>query len=147
MFRLISTWIPRSCISGSTNHSTLYFPLIQPSCNVTLLTSFKYADNNENAKKVTKVDRPYCIKLPKNNKQAGFGDIVTVAHRGKMYKALIVSNRKPSKTLPRYDHEYIVLLNDKLEPLGTRVTIPLPSQLRLRKDKFSKVLAITSKFI
>ena len=84
--------------------------------------------------------------MPKNNKQAGFGDIITVAHRGKVYKALIVSNRRPSKTLPRYDHEYIVLLNDKLEPIGTRVTIPLPSQLRGLK-MHSKLLAITSRFI
>ena len=111
-----------------------------------MLTKFKFADNTENAKRVTREDRPYCIKMYKNRKQAGFGDVIGVAHRGKVYKALIVSNRKPSKTLPRYDNEYIVLLNDKLEPLGTRVTIPLPSQLRAFK-KYSKLLAITQRFI
>ena len=123
------------------------FPLFQPSCSVGLLTKFKFADNSDNAKRVTKQDRPYCIKLPKNKKKAGFGEVITIAHRGKVHKALIVSNRVPSKTLPRYDHGYIVLLDSKLEPVGTRVTIPLPSQLRLRKQKFSKVIAIASKFI
>lgn len=120
---------------------------IRLSRHVTLLTTFKFADNSDNAKRVTKYDQPYCIKLPKNNRQAGFGDIISIAHRGKVHKALIVSHRKISKTLPRYDDEYIVLLNDKLEPVGTRVVVPLPSQLRLRKDKYSKVLAIATKFI
>lgn len=122
-------------------------PLLLPSCSVRLLTKFKFADNSDNSKRVTKQDRPYCIKLPKNNKKAGFGDVITIAHRGKVHKALVVSNRVPSKVLPRYDHGYIVLLDSKLEPVGTRVTIPLPSQLRLRKQKFSKVIAIASRFI
>ena len=122
-------------------------PLVLPSCNVGMLTRFKFADNSDNSKRVTKYDRPYCIKMPKNNKSAGFGDVITIAHLGKVHKALIVTNRRPSKTLPRYDHGYIVLLDKNLEPVATRITIPIPSQLRLMKNKFSKVIAIGSRFI
>ena len=122
-------------------------PLCQTRCSVGLLTKVNFVDNSDNAKRVTKLDRPYCIKLPKNTKVAGFGDIITIAHRGKVHKALIVSNRKTSKSLPRYDSHNIILLNDKLEPVGTRIIGPLPSALRKREGKFSKVIAIASKFV
>ena len=104
-------------------------------------------DNSENAKRVTRLDRPYCIKLPKNKREAGFGERILIAHRGKVHKALIVSNRKTSKRLPRYDSWNVVLLNDKLDPVGTRIIGPLPSALRKREGQFSKVIAIASKFI
>ena len=89
-------------------------------------------------------DRPYCIKMPENRKQAGFGDIIMVAHRGKVYNALVVSNHQPSKILPRYDDEYIVLLHvdEKLEPLSARVTIPLPKQLWSFAKHFSNFIKI-----
>ncbi len=122
------------------------FPLLQQRCSVILLTKLKYVDNSDNAKKVTKLDQPYCIGLPRNSKVAGFGDVITIAHRGKVHKALIVSNRKPSKQLPRYDSHNIVLLNDKLEPVGTRIIGPLPSVLR-KRERFSKVIALATKFI
>ena len=114
---------------------------------VTKLTRVYFADNSENAKKSSLAQRPTCIGLPKNSKKAGCGDIITVAHKGKVYKALVVSNTKPSKTLPKYDRWYMVLLNEKLEPIGSRITIPLPTQLRLQKDKHSKVISIGNKFI
>ena len=127
--------------------SKLPTPLVQPRCNVVLLTRLKFVDNSENAKKVTRLDRPYCIKLPKNRKVARFGDVITIAHRGKVHKALIVSNRKMSKRYPRYDSHNIVLLDDKLQPVGTRIIGPLPSVLKKRQGEFSKVIALTSKFI
>lgn len=127
--------------------SKLPAPLVQPRCNVVLLTRLKLVDNSENAKKVTKLDRPYCIKLPKNRKVARFGDIITIAHRGKVHKALIVSNRKMSKRYPRYDSHNIILLDDKLQPVGTRIVGPLPSVLKKRQGEFSKVIALASKFI
>lgn len=75
------------------------------------------------------------------------GDVILIAHRGKTFKALLVSNRLPSKTLPRYDTNNIVLLNDKLEPVGTRIKGPIPAALFRKEKKFSKVLAIASKFL
>lgn len=126
---------------------TRYSPVLTFTRSVKLLTSFKFADNSENAKRTTKLDKPYCIRLPKGKKTAGFGEVVGIAHRGKVHNALVISNRMISKSLPRYDHWYIVLLNNNLEPVGTRLTIPVPSQLRLLKKKFSKVIAIANRFI
>ncbi len=127
-------------------------PTLAPHClqttrPVNLLTKLKLVDNSENAKKVTRLDQPYCIKLPGNRKSAGFGDIIKVAHRGKVHNALIVSNRKPGRKLPKYDTHNIILLNSKLEPVGTRVLGPLPSALRRKEGKYSKVIALASKFI
>ena len=120
---------------------------LQPRRTVGLLTRLTIVDNSENAKKVTRLDRPYCIKLPKNSKVAGFGEIITIAHLGAVHKALIVSNRMPSKRFPRYDTHNIILLNDKLEPVGTRIMGPIPSVIRKRDRELSKVIAIASKFI
>ena len=110
-------------------------------------TRLKIVDNSENAKKVTRLDRPYCIKPPKNSRVAGFGDVITIAHLGKVHKALVVSNRRPSKRLPRYDTHNIILLNERLEPVGTRILAPLPSVIRRRDRQLSKVIAIATKFI
>ena len=121
--------------------------LQQPRRRVGLLTKLKIVDNSENAKKVKKRDRPYCIKLPRNSRVAGFGEVITIAHLGKVYKALIVSNRKPSKRLPRYDTHNIILLNEKREPVGTRIMGPIPSVIRKRDRELSKVIAIATKFI
>ena len=126
---------------------TVQSHLRQPTRPVTLLTTLKLVDNSENAKKVTRLDQPYCIKLPGNRKSAGFGDIIKIAHRGKVHNALIVSNRKPGRKLPRYDSHNIILLNNKLEPVGTRILGPLPSVLRRKEGQFSKVIAIASRFI
>lgn len=115
--------------------------------SVVLLTKLKLVDNSDNAKRVTRLDQPYCIKLPKNNKVAGFGEVIKIAHRGKVHNALIVSNRKPSKKLPRYDTHNIILLNDKLDPVGTRIIGPLPSALRKMRGEYSKVIAMATKFI
>ncbi|CAI8052293.1 39S ribosomal protein L14, mitochondrial [Geodia barretti] len=121
--------------------------LLTPRRSVGLLTRLTIVDNSENAKKVTRLDRPYCIKLPKNSREAGFGEVITIAHLGKVHKALVVSNRRPSKKLPRYDTHNIILLNDKLEPVGTRIMGPVPSVIRKRSRQLSKVIAIATKFI
>ena len=119
----------------------------QASRSVILLTKLKIVDNSENAKKVTRLDQPYCIKLPRNNKVAKFGDIIKIAHRGKVHNALLVSNRRPSKWLPRYDSNNIILLNEKFEPVGTRIFGPLPSAIRRKEGQYSKIIAIATKFI
>lgn len=120
--------------------------LLLPARTVILLTRLKYVDNSENSKKVKRTDQPYCIKLPKNNKVGKFGDVIKIAHLGKVHNALIVSNRKMSKQLPRYDHHNIILLNEKKEPVGTRIRGPVPSALR-KNGQHSKVIAMASRFI
>ena len=48
--------------------------------------------------------------------------------------------------IPRYDNNNVVLLDENLAPLGTRIRGPIPNILRKQRDKYSKVLAIASKF-
>ena len=103
-------------------------------------------DNSENAKRKGR-DKPYCIKLPRNNKVGKFGDVIKVAHLGKVHNALLISNRKMSKRLPRYDRHQIILLNEKKEPIGTRILGPVPSALRRREGEYSKVIAMVTRFI
>ena len=137
----------QQCLSFPTHCIHPPCQLLQPRRMVGLLTRLTIVDNSENSKKVTRLDRPYCIKLPKNSRVAKFGQVITIAHLGKVHKALIVSNRMPSKRLPRYDTHNIILLNDKREPVGTRIIGPLPSIMRKRERDFSKVIAIATKFI
>ena len=144
--RLLSFFTPTT-VARHSLWSQFPFPLVLPRCSVILLTRLKLVDNSENAKKVTRLDQPYCIKLPKNKKVARFGDIITIAHRGKVHKALLVSNRQTSKRYPRYDSHNVILLDDKLQPIGTRIIGPLPSALKKRQGEFSKVIALASKFI
>lgn len=119
-----------------------------PSRTVILLTSLKLVDNSANAKRARgrRLDKPYCIKLPKNNKLGKFGDIIKIAHLGKVHNALIISNRQMSKRLPRYDHHHIILLNEKKEPVGTRILGPVPSALR-KEGQNSKIIAMATRFI
>ena len=121
--------------------------LLIPARTVVLLTTLKLVDNSENAKKSKRSNPPYCIKLYKNNKVGKFGDVIKIAHLGKVHNALLLSNRKPSKSLPRYDQNLIILLNEKREPVGTRILTPIPSALRRREGQFSKVIAMATKFI
>ena len=154
--KLQSCWLPylshHSLPSSSSLSKPIAIGLQTPPhwlCrrSVGLLTKLKLVDNSENSKKVTRLDQPYCIKLPKNNRVAKFGDVIKIAHRGKVHNALIVSNRMPSKWLPRYDSSNIILLNEKLEPVGTRILGPLPSAIRRKEGEYSKVIAIATKFI
>ena len=118
-----------------------------PCRTVILLTRLKLVDNSENAKRGKRADKPYCIKLPKNNKVGKFGDVIKIAHLGKVHNALLISNRKVSKSLPRYDQHQIILLNDKKEPVGTRILSPVPSALRKKEGQYSKVIALATRFI
>ncbi len=121
--------------------------LFLPTRTVILRSKLKFVDNSENAKRAKRSDQPYCIGLLKNTKVGKFGDIIKIAHLGKVHNALLISNRRPSKKLPRYDHNHIILLDDKNEPVGTRILGPIPSALRKKEGQFSKVIAIATRFI
>lgn len=128
-------------VSPETDHQLI------PCRTIIMNTKLKFVDNTDNAKKRNRLDRPYCIKLHKNSKVGKFGDVIKIAHRGKVHNALVVSNRRPSKWLPRYDHNHIILLDEKLEPVGTRIHGPVPSALRRKQGINSKIIAMASRFI
>ncbi|KAJ7394115.1 39S ribosomal protein L14, mitochondrial [Desmophyllum pertusum] len=116
--------------------------------NITLLTAFKVVDNSSLGKRVKKNRKPYLIGFYGNRKTADPGDVIRVAIAGKTNKAIVIGTRKTKHhTVPRFDNNCIVLVDENLAPLGTRIKAPIPTMLRKRQEKLSKVLALATRFI
>ncbi len=92
-------------------------------------------------------------------KKAGLGDIVTAAvkeaspdgtvKKGKVVKAVIVRTRKEYRrrdgTYIRFDQNAAVVINDAMEPVGTRVFGPVARELR--EKKFLKIVSLAPEVI
>lgn len=127
---------------------TPFFPGFIQKRNITLLTTFKVVDNSILGKRVKKNRKPYLIGFYRKRKTADQGDVIRVAIAGKTNKAVVIGTRKTKHhTLPRYDNNCIVLVDENLAPLGTRIKAPIPTIMRKRQDKLSKVLALATRFI
>src|SRR5574337_1584017 len=97
-----------------------------------------------------------CIKVLGGSKRryAGIGDVIKVSIRdaiprgkvkkGEVYDAVVVRTRKgvrrPDGSLIRFDGNAAVLLNNKLEPIGTRIFGPVTRELR--NEKFMKIVSL-----
>jgi large subunit ribosomal protein L14 len=100
--------------------------------------------------------RAMCIKVLGGSKRryANIGDVIKVsikeaAPRGKVkkgdvYNALIVRSakgvRRNDGSVIRFDNNAVVLLNSKLEPIGTRIFGPVTRELR--GQKFMKIISL-----
>jgi large subunit ribosomal protein L14 len=87
-----------------------------------------------------------CIKVLGGSKRryASVGDIIKVSikdaaprgrvKKGDVYNAVVVRTakgvRRPDGSLVRFDGNAAVLLNNKLEPIGTRIFGPVTRELR-----------------
>ena len=87
-----------------------------------------------------------CIKVLGGSKRryAGVGDIIKVSikdaaprgrvKKGDVYNAVVVRTakgvRRPDGSLIKFDKNAAVLLNGKLEPIGTRIFGPVTRELR-----------------
>ena len=83
-----------------------------------------------------------------------FGDIVKVSikdaaprgrvKKGDVYNAVVVRTakgvRRPDGSLVKFDGNAAVLLNNKLEPIGTRIFGPVTRELRT--EKFMKIVSL-----
>ena len=90
-----------------------------------------------------------CIKVLGGSKRryAGIGDIIKVTvkdaaprgrvKKGDVYNAVVVRTakgvRRPDGSLVKFDNNAAVLLNNKLEPIGTRIFGPVPRELRSKR--------------
>lgn len=108
------------------------------------------AADNSGAKEVQ------CIKVLGGSKRryAGIGDIIKVSvkqaiprgkvKKGEVYNAVIVRTRKGVRrsdgSLIRFDGNAVVMLNAKLEPIGTRIFGPVTRELRA--GKFMKIISL-----
>ena len=97
-----------------------------------------------------------CIKVLGGSKRryAGIGDIIKVSikdaiprgkvKKGDVYDAVVVRTRKgvrrPDGSLIRFDGNAAVLLNNKHEPIGTRIFGPVTRELR--SEKFMKIVSL-----
>ena len=100
--------------------------------------------------------RVMCIKVLGGSKRryAQIGDVIKVTvkdaiprgkvKKGEVYNAVAVRTRKgvrrPDGSLIRFDGNAAVLLNNKLEPIGTRIFGPVTRELR--SEKFMKVVSL-----
>ncbi len=97
-----------------------------------------------------------CIKVLGGSKRryAGIGDIVKVSiseamprgkvKKGEVYDALVVRTRRGIRradgSLIRFDTNAAVLLNNKLEPIGTRIFGPVTRELRT--ERFMRIVSL-----
>jgi large subunit ribosomal protein L14 len=116
---------------------------------IQMQTNLDVADNS-GAKKVM------CIKVlgGSHRRYAGIGDIIKVSikdaiprgrvKKGEVYNALVVRTRKGVRradgSLIRFDGNAAVILNNNLQPLGTRIFGPVTRELR--GEKFMKIISL-----
>jgi large subunit ribosomal protein L14 len=100
--------------------------------------------------------RVQCIKVLGGSKRkyASIGDTIVVSvkeaiprgkvKKGDVYDAVVVRTRKgvrrPDGSLIRFDGNAAVLLNNKHEPIGTRIFGPVTRELR--SEKFMKIVSL-----
>jgi large subunit ribosomal protein L14 len=79
---------------------------------------------------------------------AGVGDKVLLAIKGQKMHALVVGVKAHGAPfVPRFDTNNVVLLDDKGNPAGNRIEVPIPTMLRKFKKDHSKLLSIATRFV
>jgi len=102
-----------------------------------------------------------CIKVLGGSKRryASVGNIIKVSvkeamprgrvKKGEVYDAVVVRTakgvRRPDGSLIKFDGNAAVLLNNKLEPIGTRIFGPVTRELRT--EKFMKIVSLAPEVI
>lgn len=97
-----------------------------------------------------------CIKVLGGSKRryASIGDIIKVSvkeatprgrvKKGEIYNAVVVRTakgvRRQDGSLIKFDGSAAVLLNNKLEPIGTRIFGPVTRELR--SERFMKIVSL-----
>lgn len=116
---------------------------------IQMQTVLDIADNS-GARKVM------CIKVLGGSKRryAGVGDVIVVTvkdaiprgkvKKGEVFKAVIVRTRKAIRrkdgSAIRFDRNAAVLLNNQLQPIGTRIFGPVTRELR--GEQFMKIISL-----
>lgn len=109
-----------------------------------------YAADNSGARSLR------CIKVLGGSKRryARIGDVIKVSvkeaiprgrvKKGEVYDAVVVRSRKgvrrPDGSVIRFDSNAAVLLNPRLEPIGTRIFGPVTRELRT--DQFMRIVSL-----
>jgi large subunit ribosomal protein L14 len=121
---------------------------------IQMQTELEVADNS-GARRVE------CIKVlgGSHRRYASVGDVIKVTvkeaipkgrvKKGDVYFAVVVRVKQPIRRTDgsriRFDSNAAVLLNDKQEPIGTRIFGPVTRELRT--EKFMKIVSLASEVI
>ena len=105
--------------------------------------------------------RVMCIKVLGGSKRryAGIGDVIKVSvkdaaprgrvKKGEVYDAVVVRTakgvRRGDGSLIKFDSNAVVLLTNKLEPIGTRIFGPVTRELRT--ERFMKIVSLAPEVI
>ena len=116
---------------------------------IQMQTSLNAADNSG-------ARRVQCIEVLGGSRRryASIGDIIKVSvkdaiprgrvKKGEVYNAVVVRSakgvRRSDGSLIRFDNNAAVLLNSKLEPVGTRIFGPVTRELRT--ERFMKIISL-----
>ncbi|MBQ8707631.1 MAG: 50S ribosomal protein L14 [Succinivibrionaceae bacterium] len=116
---------------------------------IQMQSTLEVADNS-GARKVM------CIKVlgGSHRRYAAIGDVIKVSikeaiprgkvNKGDVYNAVVVRTRKGVRrqdgSVIRFDSNAAVLLNNNLEPIGTRIFGPVTRELRT--EKFMKIVSL-----
>lgn len=116
---------------------------------IQMQTVLKAADNSG-------ARRLMCVKVLGGSKRryAGIGDVIKVSvkeaipkgrvKKGELYNAVVVRTRKGVRrtdgSLVRFDSNAAVLLNNQLQPVGTRIFGPVTRELR--GENFMKIISL-----
>jgi large subunit ribosomal protein L14 len=100
--------------------------------------------------------RLMCVKVLGGSKRryASVGDVIKVSikeaiprgkvKKGEVYDAVVVRTRKgvrrPDGSVIRFDSNAAVLLNNQLQPIGTRIFGPVTRELR--GEQFMKIISL-----
>lgn len=116
---------------------------------IQMQTSLNAADNSG-------ARRVQCIKVlgGSHRRYASIGDVIKVSvkdaiprgrvKKGEVYNAVVVRSskgvRRSDGSVVRFDNNAAVLLNNKLEPVGTRIFGPVTRELRT--ERFMKIISL-----
>jgi large subunit ribosomal protein L14 len=116
---------------------------------IQMRTKLEVADNS-GAKKIQ------CIKVlgGSQRRYANIGDVIKVSvkdaiprgrvKKGDVYNAVVVRTKKgvrrPDGSVIRFDTNAAVLLNNQMQPIGTRIFGPVTRELRT--ERFMKIISL-----
>ncbi len=116
---------------------------------IQMQTMLDVADNS-GARKIQ------CIKVlgGSHRRYAGIGDIIKVSvkdaiprgkvRKGDVFNAVVVRTakgvRRPDGSIIRFDRNAAVLLNNQLQPIGTRIFGPVTRELR--GERFMRIISL-----
>ncbi|KAH9496159.1 39S ribosomal protein L14, mitochondrial [Bulinus truncatus] len=129
--------------------ATCNFSTSQKLNEIRKLARMRIVDNSAIGKAAAQIGKPPRVIHVYNRRQVGYlGDKVLVTVKGEMKRAYIVGLRqKQLPNVPRMDTNNIVLVDDKGDPLGTRIMVPIPSSLRGKGGDMTKILSLATRFV